>query len=76
MEHCNGNDIVYEKAAGMTRKAGLEHLEMPRRCGQKTQWNKGPADRTCQYFERLIFYTCRRFYQPAWYEVQHNDKKS
>ena len=56
MEHCNGNDNVYEKAAEMTRKAGLEHLEMPRRCGRKTQRNNVPADSTCQYFERVILY--------------------
>ena len=46
--------VVYEKASEMARKAGLEHLEMPRRCGRQTQRNNVPADSTCQYFERVI----------------------
>lgn len=48
--------IVYEKASEMARKAGLEHLEMPRRCGRQTQRNNVPADSMCEYFERVIFY--------------------
>ena len=39
----------------MEQKAGLEHQEMPRRCGRHTQQNNVPVDSTYQYFESYFY---------------------
>ncbi|XP_052804678.1 52 kDa repressor of the inhibitor of the protein kinase-like [Mya arenaria] len=46
---------VYTKASTMAQKAGLDSLQMPRRCGRQTQRSNVPADNVEQYYERAVF---------------------
>ncbi|XP_052809413.1 52 kDa repressor of the inhibitor of the protein kinase-like [Mya arenaria] len=46
---------VYTKASTMAQKAGLDSLQMPRRCGRQTQRSNVPADNVEQYSERAVF---------------------